>query len=130
MTTFNSADLAYDRMLAAGPPEPPLFTVSYQAQVFAEGPYDNPTQVEAWLREHLGKQATITFLAEDETVHFVIDDEVEEVENEDHAREVVENLIVGGEHQLVLDGIEIQVPEPDEPDGDAIAKDRRIKEDW
>lgn len=130
MMNATAAERSYDRMLAAGPPELPLFTVGYQTQVFAEGPYGSAAQVQAWLRERLGRHAAITFLNEDETVHFAIDDEIEEVENEDHAREVVENLIGGGVHQLVLDGIEIQAPEPDEPDWDAIAKDRRIEEDW
>lgn len=127
--SFDHAQRVHERILRAGPPEPELFTVSYRTEVFAEGPYRNPEQVLAWLRQQLGEGASITFLGEDETVRFAIEDQVEDIEHEDHAREVIENLITGGPHQLVTDDLEIDDPTDDEPDWDAIAKDRRIDED-
>lgn len=127
--SFARAERAYDRMLAAGPPEPATETVGVRARLFAEGPYDNPDQVETWLREQLGADETITFIEEDDTVHFDIETFVEEAESLDHARELFENLATGGPHDLVIEDIDIDDPEDAyEPDWDAINKDRRIDE--
>lgn len=127
--SFARAERAYDRMLAAGPPEPATATVDVRARLFAEGPYDNPAQVETWLREQLGADETITFIEEDDTVHFDIETFVEEAESLDHARELFENLATGGPHDLVIEDIDIDDPEDAyEPDWDAINKDRRIDE--
>lgn len=84
--SFDHAQRVHERILRAGPPEPELFTVSYRTEVFAEGPYRDPEQVLAWLRQQLGEGASITFLGEDETVRFAIEDQIKDVEHEDHAR--------------------------------------------
>lgn len=112
------------------PPERPIFTVDYTIEVFAEGPYESAAEVETWLRTQMGKQGTITRLEDEETVRFRIEDFMEEVEGEEHAADLIEDLVCGGPHSLVRDGLEITGPEVDEPDWDAIAKDRRIEEDW
>lgn len=132
--SFRHAERSYDRMLAAGPPEPAKATVNFRATVFAEGPYDSAEQVEAWLRERLTKNATVTLTSEpdDETVIFDIGDELEEVESVDYGTDLVNDLIVGGDHDMALKSIEIDDPEAAyEPDWDAINKDRRLDAmDW
>lgn len=121
----------YDKMLAAGPPEPPTYSVRYETEVFPEGEYLNAGQIEAYLRERLGKSATITAVEHDEVPRYAVEDYVDDVEHEDDARDEVEKLIgTGGPMMLALDGITVHMPEDDEPDWDAIAKDRKIEEDW
>lgn len=125
------AERSYDRMLTAGPPEPTTATVDFRATIFAEGPYDSAAQVEAWLRERLTKDATVTLVSEpdNETVIFDIEDELEEVESVDHGTDLVNDLIVGGEHEMAIESIEIDDPEAAyEPDWDAINKDRQLDE--
>lgn len=116
----------YDKMLAAGPDEAPLFTVTYRTAVIVENTQSTVSEAMGWLRERLGKDATITGDHDETGLYFHIEDEVEEVTDEDHARETVEGMIAGGEHQMVLDGFDIDAPEDDEPDWMSIAKDRRI----
>lgn len=114
--SFRHAERSYD------PPEPTTATVDFRATVFAEGPYDSAEQVEAWLRERLTKNATVTLTSEpdDETVIFDIGDELEEVESVDYGTDLVNDLIVGGDHDMALKSIEI-----------AINKDRRLDAmDW
>lgn len=114
--SFRHAERSYD------PPEPATATVDFRATVFAEGPYDSAEQVEAWLRERLTKNATVTLTSEpdDETVIFDIGDELEEVESVDYGTDLVNDLIVGGDHDMALKSIEI-----------AINKDRRLDAmDW
>lgn len=128
------AQRSYDRMLAAGPPEPPLFTVTYRAEGFSEKQDASVQEVADWLRKQmLAKDAKVSVrLYEPENiVHFEIEgDTLEEVEDEDHAENTVIDLLGDGPHQLVLDGVFIEWPEADEPDWAAIAKDRRIEEGW
>lgn len=127
--SFQRAERSYDRMLAAGPPEPATATVNFRATVFAEGAYDSDAQVEAWLRERLSKDATITLTSKpgDETVTFDVEDELEEIESVDHGIDVVENLLTGGDHDMAVLSSEIDDPEAAyEPDWDAINKDRRL----
>lgn len=130
--SFARAERSHDRMLAAGPPEPATATVSFRANVFAEGPYNSAAQVEAWLRERLAKDATVTLTSEDETVAFYVEDEVEEAESVEHAQDLVNDMIIGGEHDMALADIEVDDPEEAyEPDWDAINKDRRLDAmDW
>lgn len=131
---YSYAQRSYDRMLAAGPPEPPLFTVTYRAEGFSEKQDASVQEVADWLRKQmLAKDAKVSVrLYEPENiVHFEIEgDTLEEVEDEDHAENTVIDVLGGGPHQLVLDGVFIEWPEADEPDWAAIAKDRRIEEGW
>lgn len=132
--SFRRAERSYDRMLAAGPPEPATATVDFRATVFAEGPYDSAEQVESWLRERLAKDATVTLVSgpDDETVIFAIEDEVEEAESVEHAEDLVKDLITVGDHDMALEDIEVDDPEAAyEPDWDTINKDRRLDAmDW
>ena len=132
--SFERAERERDKALAAGPPEPPLFTVTYRAEGFSEKQDASVQEVADWLRKQmLAKDAKVSVrLYEPENiVHFEIEgDTLEEVEDEDHAENTVIDLLGDGPHQLVLDGVFIEWPEADEPDWAAIAKDRRIEEDW
>jgi|SRR5699024_5361025 len=127
MRGFDTAQRSYERMLAAGPPEPASFTVDFDAEVFAEGPFASPAEVETWLREQLGPAATIRRVEDEETARFTVNDELEDVTDEDDARDALDALITGGPHEMALDGVEIHIPELDEPDWDAIDKDRRLE---
>lgn len=120
----------YDRMLAAGPPEDPLFTADYTTAVIVENGQSTATEVMAWLRERLGKEATITGDHDENGLYFHITDEVEGVTDEDDAEAAFHALIEGNTFELVMDGFEVDDPYDDEPDWDAIEKDRRIEEDW
>lgn len=128
--SFDHAQRVHERILRAGPPEPELFTVTFRTTVFAEGPYKDYAQVEAWLRERLNTDATISLFDEDETLIIDIEDTIDGIADEDEAREAIENLISGGDHALVIESCEIDNPTEDEPDWDAIIKDRRIDEEF
>lgn len=128
--SFELAERERDRMLMAGPPEPPTFTVTYKAEGFSELQDASVQKVADWLRTQVqSKDAKVSaWLDEaDNTVYFEVEgDTVEEVEDEDQAESSVIDVLGDGPHQLVLDGVSVEWPEPDEPDWDAIAKDRRI----
>lgn len=125
------AERERDRMLMAGPPEPPIFTVTYKAEGFSELQDASVQKVADWLRTRVqSKDAKVSsWLDEaDNTVYFEIEgDALEEATDEDRAESTVIDMLGGGPHQLVLDGVFIEWPEPDEPDWDARAKDERAE---
>lgn len=129
--SLRHVERSYERMLAAGPPEPITATVSFHATVFPEGPYDSAAQIEAWLRSRVDKNTTITLASEsgDEVVAFDVEGELEEVESIDHGIELVEDLLTGGDHDMVVESVKVDDPEEAyEPDWDTIRKDRLIDE--
>lgn len=126
MTTFSAAERSYDRMLAVGPPEPPSF--------------DIPVTFEMQLRDghlaevttHLGGHAFYASQAEDGFRLVRGETLVEEVENTLQAEDVVTSLITRHlAHLLDPDTmiISAEPAETQEPDWDAIAKDRRLEAD-
>lgn len=132
--SFERAEREHDRMLMAGPPEPKTFTVTYRAEGYSELQGASVEKVAAWLRTKMqSENARVSaWLDEaDNTVCFEVEaDTLEEVTDEDQAKDIVTDVLGGGPHQLVLDLVDVAGPEADEPDWDAITKDRRIEEDW
>ena len=129
--SIERAERERDRMLMAGPPEPATFTVTYKAEGFSELQDASVQKVADWLREQMeSKDAKVSsWLDEaDNTVYFEIEgDALEEVTDEDRAESTVIDMLGGGPHQLVLEGVFVTWPEPDEPDWDARAKDERAE---
>jgi len=113
-----------------GPENIPTFTVTYRTAVIVEKTDATATEVMEYLRDVLGKEATITGDHDEDGLYFHIVDEVEDVTDEDDAEAAFHALIEGNTFELVMDGFEVDEPYDDEPDWDAIAKDRRIEEDW
>lgn len=119
------------------PPEIPTFTVTYRASGYSEREGASVEKVADWLRERMqDKSARVSASLDTETTPHVVcfevsHDTVEEIEDENDAERAVLDILGGGEHQLVVDSIVIDTPEDDdEPDWLAIAKDRKIEEEW
>ena len=129
--SIERAERERDRMLMAGPPEPATITVTYRAEGFSELQDASVQKVADWLRTKVqAKDAKVSaWLDEaDNTVYFEIEgDELEAVTDEDRAESTVIDMLGGGPHQLVLDGVSVEFPQPDEPDWDARAKDERAE---
>ena len=133
--SIERAERERDRMLMAGPPEPPTFTVTYKAEGFSELQDASVQKVADWLRTKVqAKDAKVSaWLDEaDNTVYFEVEgDTLEEVTDEDRAESDVIDMLGGGPHKLVLDFVEVTGPEPDdEPDWDARAKDERAEREF
>lgn len=111
------------------PPEEPTFTVDYSTALIVENTESTATEVMTYLRNTLGKDTTIVGDHDEDGLYFTINGELEEITDDDHARDVFAGLISGSPHLLVMDGFDVTGPEADEPDWDAIAKDRRIEEE-
>lgn len=118
----------YDRMLAAGPPEPPTADVTVEYTVWV-----TPGHLGS-LQEVLGGEAHYVNTPALEGLREVNGSTlVPGVESYEGAEEIVQNLIATHLRNFVdVDNIIVAAEplEDDEPDWDAAAKDRRIEEDW
>lgn len=110
-----------------GPAEAPTYTLTYRTAVIVEKADATASEVLEYLRRVLGKNATLTGDHDEDGLYFHIVDEVEDVTDEEDAEAAFHALIEGNPYALVMDGFEIDEPYNDEPDWDAIAKDRRIE---
>ena len=115
----------YDRMILAGPPEPPTEDVTVEYEVYArEG------QLSAVI-EHLGGEAHWARSTIEGGYRLVKGSTlIEEAEGYEEAEDIVHNLMSEHlRHFVDLDNAVITAEriEPDEPDWDAIDKDRRIE---
>ena len=113
--SIERAERERDRMLMAGPPEPATFTVTYKAEGFSELQDASVQKVADWLRTRVqSKDAKVSsWLDEaDNTVYFEIEGDVlEEATDEDRAESTVIDMLGGGPHQLVLEGVFVTGPE-------------------
>lgn len=121
----------YDKMLAAGPPEPPTADVPVSYEVWVE-----KTRSLSELTDVLGGTAHWAGDATRGHTHRPAagDTIVEEAESYEAAEDILHNLIKTHLSSVVdLDDDVLIYAEPLEPretDWDAAAKDQRIEEDW
>ncbi len=110
-----------------GPEDTPTTTITYRTAVIVEKADSTASEVLEYLRRVLGENATITGDHDEDGLYFHLVDEIDDVRDEDDAEAAFHALIEGNPYALVMDGFEIDEPYNDEPDWDAIAKDRRIE---
>lgn len=127
--SFERAQRSYDKMLAAGPPEPPTEDVTVGYEVALR--WDQEVSI---LTEVLGGEATFAAEPVDDAYRVAKGSTlIEEAASYEEAEEIVHDLIRKHlRHFVDLDSAEITAErfEADEPDWDAITKDRKIEEDW
>lgn len=119
---------SYDRMLAAGPPEPPVADVTVEYSVWI----DSDALTLSGLRAVVGGEAAFASGREGDMIEVKGSTLVEDVESAEEAEEILRNLVTKHLRYLVdLDTLVVTVEEPeaDEPDWDAIEKDRRLEMD-
>lgn len=127
--SIERAERSYDRMLAAGPPEPPVAdaTVEYSMWIDRE---------ECTLKEltaQIGGEAHFASGRDNGWIEVKGSTLVEDVESAEDAEEVLRSLLAPLGDVLDEDSLVTTAQGPfeiDEPDWDAIEKDRRIEEDW
>lgn len=130
MRGFASAQRSYERMLAAGPPEPALFTVTYTAEVICQASAFNESAALLDLQERFEKNATITRHSDEDGVFFRVDDELEEIDHEDSASDALNEILAEKKDSPFtweLFDIDITFPEADEPDWFDIERDRQLE---
>lgn len=128
--SFERAQRSYDKMLAAGPPEPPTADVTVEYSVWI----DRDSLTLSGLRQVVGGEAHFASGREGDLIEVKGSTLVEDVESAEEAEEILRNLVTKHLRYLVdLDTLVVTAQDPfeaDEPDWDAIEKDRRIEEDW
>ena len=126
--SFERAERERDKALAAGPPEPPTADVIVEYTVWI----DREELTLPELIAQVGGEASFASGRDNGWIEVRGSTIIEEVESVEDAEEILRSLMAPMENVLDLDDlvIEVQDPTPDEPDWDAIAKDRRIEEDW
>src|SRR5699024_2455118 len=126
--SFERAERERDKALAAGPPEPPTFDVMVEYMVWI----DREECTLPDLIKRIGGEAHFASGRDNGWIEVKGSTLIEEVRSEEDAEEVLRSLLHPMRTVVDLDDlvIEVQDPTPDEPDWDAIAKDRRIEEDW
>lgn len=120
---------SYDRMLAAGPPDPPTVdvTVDYEVWLQKDQPLTRLTEVLGGEAHWAGDETRRDLHRPAEGTTFV-----EEAASYDEAEEIVKDLVLKHLYDFVdMDTLSViaERVEPDEPDWDAIEKDRRIEEE-
>lgn len=130
MTISDSyAQRSYDRMLAAGPPEPATADVTVEYTVWI----DRDHLTLSGLRQVVGGEAHFASGRDGDLIEVEGSTLVEDVESTEEAEEILRNLLAPLENVVDLDNLVTDAQDPfevDEPDWDAIEKDRRIEEDW
>lgn len=127
--SFELAQRDYDRMLAAGPPEPSTEDVTVEYEVWLQ-----KDQSLTLLTEVLGGEAHWAGDEPQGETHRPAAGStlIEEAASYEEAEEILHDLMREHlRHFVDLDGLVVTAEriEPDEPDWDAIMKDRRIEED-
>lgn len=136
MRGFDAAQRSYERMLAAGPPEPPLFTVGYIAEVAVGDDTTDAQKLEADLRERLGKDVVMERLEDhpDDLVGYEVSGELEDIQDADDASSTFAALLVdtsdpGIKARWSVIEFDASVPDPEdeEPDWYDIERDRQLE---
>ena len=119
----------YDKMLAAGPPEPRLADVTVEYSVWI----DRDSLTLSGLRQVVGGEAHLASGREGDMIEVKGSTLVEDVESAEEAEDILRRLLAPLENVLDEDTLVVTVQDPfeaDEPDWDAIWKDRKIEEGW
>lgn len=119
----------YDKMLAAGPPEPPTADVTVEYSVWI----DREELTLGELTRVVGGEAHFASGREGDLIEVKGSTLVEDVESAEEAEEILRRLIAPMENVLDEDTLVVTAQDPfevDEPDWDAIWKDRKIEEGW
>ena len=127
--SFERAERSYDKMLAAGPPEPPVADTTVEYSVWI----DREVCTLKDLTAQIGGEAHFASGRDNGWIEVKGSTLVEDVESAEDAEEILRSLLAPLENVVDMDGLVTTAQDPfevDEPDWDAIEKDRRIEEGW